>query len=328
MMRKLIGTSLLFFATAMAIPAFAAPGEYWEMTNKMEMAGMPFAMPATTTKVCMPKGNEKDPKYTADKECQVTDVKVSGNKTSWKVRCDHKGEILNGSGEMTGTPDKSEGIIRMNGVSGGQKIDMTQTYSSKRIGGACDSEEQINKVKSQICDTTGFETAQWIGNAHLFLEGNTCPGKKEPLCAAVRKDAPRDAGIYNMLVTTEKGNGGLIARSCALNMEATTKALCKTVNGNNVNTLAQYCPVEVKAYREEARRKACEGRSYTGKEDLSKCLAGKGNDASGSDDSAVSASTKVKGTVSTTESKPAETPANPAAAVMDGAKKLKGLFGF
>jgi len=337
-MRKLIRTSMLYMACAVGAAALAAPGEYWEISTKMEMAGMPFAMPATTSKVCMAKGNEKDPKYTADKECQVTDVKHAGNTTSWKVRCDRKGEVINGSGEMTGTPDKSDGTIRMNGVSGGQRIDMTQTYSSRRIGGACDTEEQVNKIKGQVCDTTGFGTAQWISSANLYLEGDTCPGKKEPLCAAVRRDAPRDAGIYNLLVNMEKNNGGLVTRACGLNMEATTRAICKTVNSNTVSSLAQHCPAEVKAYREEARRKACEGRSYTGKEDLSKCLAGGRGDGAGagagamSDDSAgFGAARSSRGNVGgAVEPQPAEkpaAPANPAGAVMDGAKKLKGLFG-
>jgi hypothetical protein len=37
----------------------AAPGD-GEITAKMEMEGTPFAMPAQTSKVCMPKGGESD----------------------------------------------------------------------------------------------------------------------------------------------------------------------------------------------------------------------------------------------------------------------------
>src|SRR5450756_2490872 len=50
--------------------------------------------------------------------------------------------------------------------------------------------------------------------------------------------------------------------------------LCQSINGNTVNALSAYCPAEAKAYREAARRKACERRSYTAKANLDKCLSG------------------------------------------------------
>ena len=64
----------------------------WEITTRMEMPGMPFPMPAMTNKVCIGKGEEKNPgKSKEDKDCEMTDVKTSGNKTSWKMRCTHDG---------------------------------------------------------------------------------------------------------------------------------------------------------------------------------------------------------------------------------------------
>ena len=45
--------------------AQAAPGEFWEITSKMEMAGMPFAMPETTSRICIPTGSESDPRMAA-----------------------------------------------------------------------------------------------------------------------------------------------------------------------------------------------------------------------------------------------------------------------
>jgi hypothetical protein len=325
MKRAILRTGLSFVAlmALMASLAYGAQGEYWEMTFKMEMAGMPMAMPARTTKVCLPKGSERDPRQASpSKECEVSDVKMVGNKSSWTMRCNHDGEVMTGVGEITGTADKSEGTIHLTGKSGGHDINMTQTYSSKRVGGACDTEEMANKVKSQICDTSSYQTMQWIGNAELFLKGDTCPGKKEPLCAAVRRDAPREPGIYQHLTTVEKSNGGLIARTCGISMDATLKSLCKTVNSDNAESMAAYCPAEVKVVREELRRKACEGRSYTAKEDLGNCLNGTVPTA------------KVNAQAATTQSKPATAESNsqaatpnPAAAVLEGAKKLKGLFG-
>lgn len=171
------------------------------------------------------------------------------------------------------------------------------------------------------------------------MNDQTCPGKKEPLCDAVRRDAPRDASVYQYLAMTEKNNGSLIAKGCGLNMAAITTTQCQSINGNTVNALSAYCPAEAKAYREAARRKACEGRSYTAKANLDKCLTGgattaadgapvksqprmvKAANATVVDDAAEEQ--EFKGNAS--KSKPAAPSAGDA--VMDGAKKLKGLFG-
>ena len=176
-MRLLLQTALLWASASVATLGHAAPGEYWQITTKMEMAGMPFAMPSTTLKVCVPKGGERDPRYTADKDCVVTDVKMLGNKSSWKIRCVKNGEVMNGSGEMTGNADKSAGTIRLNGVMEGQKIDMTQTYASERLGGSCDSEELVKKANSQLCEVGNGDLTQQIYMGRTLLDEKTCPGK-------------------------------------------------------------------------------------------------------------------------------------------------------
>ena len=238
--------------------------------------------------------------------------------------------------------------MHLSGKSGGQDVNMTMTHQSKRIGGACDSDEmankmkaQGNKMKEQACDTSKFKkTTDWIGSASLFLNDQTCPGKKEPLCDAVRRDAPRDASVYQYLAMTEKSNGGLVAKGCGLNMAAITATQCKSINGSSVNALSAYCPAEAKAYREAARRKACEGRSYTAKANLDKCLS---SGATMEDEEvpvkSQARATKAANATGVVNDAPEEQefkgnaskskPAAPSAgdAVMDGAKKLKGLFG-
>lgn len=346
-MKKLILASLVCAASSFPSVALSAPGEYWEVTSKMEMAGMPFAMPATTMKVCLAKGSEKNPP--PNKDCETTDVRVSGNKTYWKVRCNHNGEIMNGSGEMSGNIDQSEGTTHLSGKSGGQNVDMTMKYQSKRLGGSCDSDEmankmkaQSNKMKEQVCDTSKLtKTIEWINSASLFLNEQTCPGKKAPLCEAVRRDAPRDAQVYHHLAMMEKNNGGLIAKGCGLNMAAMTASQCQNLSASNVNVLATYCPAQAKAYREAARRKGCEGRKYTVRANLEKCLSGgssaaledepvqskagvkaKAGNATGVGDDAAEEQ-EFKGNASKT--KPTAPPAGES--VLDGAKRLKGLFG-
>jgi hypothetical protein len=303
--------------------ACAAPGEYWEITNTMEMPGMPFAMPATTTKMCIPKGSENDPeKTTGDKSCKMTDVKTVGNKTTWKARCERDGEVMTGTGEQTTSAGGYKGKMQFSGKSQGQDMNMTMAFSGKRLGGKCDSEEQINKVKAQICDSSRYHsTADWIGGATLILQpGSACADQRKQLCDLVRKDTPNDAQAYSALQTHEqhKLGGVSIVKECKVNMGATTKSICKTLNENNYSQLSAHCPAEAKKYRETQRRRECEGRSYTAETraaDIKKCLSGKDNSADDSDSGDSPEPRTSSGS-------------NPANEALEAAKKLRGKFGF
>ncbi len=134
--------------------ANAAPGEWWEITSKTEMPGMPFSMPATTTKVCVAKEAANDPRQSMqqDKDCKMTDLKTSGNKTTWKMRCDRDGEVMNGTGEYTSLPDGYQGVTQLSGKSGGQPMNMTSHYRGKRLGTKCDSAELPRASKSMSKD--------------------------------------------------------------------------------------------------------------------------------------------------------------------------------
>jgi Protein of unknown function (DUF3617) len=305
--------------------AFAATGEYWEVTSNMEMPGMPFAMPPTTQKVCIAKDKQKDPaKTSGDKDCKVTDVKTVGNKTTWKARCDHNGEITTGSGEQINTANAYHGKVKLNG----QGMNMTMSYSGKRIGGSCDTQEQtkkaqakVNETIAQVCDTSySHSTADRISAAELILQpGAACASQRKEFCDAVRKDAPRDATTYNaLLMHDQKMQTGIsIAKECHLNMAAITRSVCKTLNGDNYNDLSASCPAEAKKYREVQRRKDCEGRAYTAETraaDIRRCMSGK-------DDSS-------DGGTAAQQSGSGSSGSNPASEALEAAKKLKARFGF
>lgn len=120
---------LMCSASAMA----AGSDELWEVTSKMEMPGMPFAMPGRASNVCMKKGHEKDPNNAVpknkDQDCTMSDVKVTGNKSTWKMKC--KGDRpMTGDGEMTRGDGTYSGKTMFH-VSGG---DMKMVYEGKRIG--------------------------------------------------------------------------------------------------------------------------------------------------------------------------------------------------
>jgi hypothetical protein len=144
-MNKTSTICLALLLGAISSTACAAPGEWWEITSKTEMPGMPFKMPETTVRACVEKDAATDPKQTMqDKDCKMTDIKTSGNKTTWKMRCVRDGEVMNGDGEFVGNADGYKGVTRLKGTAGGQPIDMTSSFRGKRVGPKCDSVKDNN----------------------------------------------------------------------------------------------------------------------------------------------------------------------------------------
>jgi hypothetical protein len=136
-----------FFSVAVSMtfltlvqPAMSAEGEWWEMTTKMEMPGMPAGMAGMpgggqTVKFCMLKGQEGKPVKSKGKEdCAISNQKQSGNTLSFNMQCPGK-DAMTGSGELTYTPNSFNQKITMS--SGG--MDMSMVSTGKRIGGACKS---------------------------------------------------------------------------------------------------------------------------------------------------------------------------------------------
>jgi len=65
----------------------------WEITSKVEMPGMPMKMAPTVMTHCYTKEDVKDRKNVVsnkNNDCKVTDMKVSGNKVTWKMKCTGK----------------------------------------------------------------------------------------------------------------------------------------------------------------------------------------------------------------------------------------------
>lgn len=355
-MRKLWFVMVAFLSGVVPVAAYAAPGEYWEVTSKMEMKGMPFAMPATTRKVCLPPGGEKDPKYTQDKKnnCEMTDVKTSGNKVSYKGKCTGKDGTMYMEGENTHDRDSYNGTMHMTGKSQGQDMDMKMSISGKRVGGSCDSEEMAKKAQAQaqaiekevkgtmdkLCDTSDFNTYKWVSSASLFIGSQpACPGKKEALCQVIRNDVQHDVQAFDALLQQEKIQGmPSAAKACNVNIDSMKKSQCTArARSGPQSFLDANCPAEAKAYRELARkREECAGRGYTSGEKMKGCMGGAmpEQDAdSGSDDvdtrKAKSGKQKAEVDAEKPDSKSSSPTGNPTAdTVLEGAKKLKGLFKF
>ena len=119
---------------AFCLPAIAQEkDELWDITMKMEMAGMPMSMPARTSRVCVEKGAKDESYVPQQSDCRNVESKRTGNKYTFKTVCDGKNKMTS-TGEITFGDGTYEGRMKMTGMMEGQPMDMTQTYSGKRVG--------------------------------------------------------------------------------------------------------------------------------------------------------------------------------------------------
>ena len=133
--------AVLSFAALVADPAAAQAGkadpqgkdELWDVTSKMEMAGMPFAMPAQTRRVCAAKGNDAA-MIPRNEGCSVVEAKRVGNKLDYRMNCRSGQNDYTATGESTWSGSGYEGRMRMVGKMDGQPMDMTMTYTGARAG--------------------------------------------------------------------------------------------------------------------------------------------------------------------------------------------------
>ncbi len=135
-MVKKFSVIILLGIITIAIPAWALdlkPGKY-EITAKVEMAGMPGGMPAQTMTQCL---TEQDPvpASSADAQgCKVTDMKTEGNTVTYTMTCEQQGTTFKSSGEITFKGDTFEGTSQAHMGPAAGNMTITTKTSGKRIG--------------------------------------------------------------------------------------------------------------------------------------------------------------------------------------------------
>lgn len=308
-MKKVSYLMLTLIVTMYASLAHAATGETWEITTTSEMNGM--KMPESTLTICLAKGGKPDPQQMMqdDGNCKISDIKTSGSKTSWKVRCDGDGQKMSGSGEFTHSKNSYQGKMRISGTADGEKMEMSTSYRGKRIGTACDTSaapvvggkgmEDMNEMmamaKAQMdagmaeqCEVSRYEAEQLM-TSQFFGPNAVCAKNQKYACKVISKDVMKKPRVYLALVKHDDTSDISIADACKIDMKAAGKAACKKVNDRNYEDFEAACPVEYAKFS----AMAASGRSYT---------------------SSSRSSDKVTD--------------NPIGDAIEGAKKLKGLLGF
>jgi hypothetical protein len=133
-MKKTIVTLL----SILLLPAISYAGNamregLWEISSRVEMPGMPMKIPPTVMKHCYSKEDVKDQKTTIarDKNCSVTDLKTSGNKVTWTMKCTGPNAATM-TGETVFGSDSYASVMHMKA----EGHNMTTKVKGKRLG-AC-----------------------------------------------------------------------------------------------------------------------------------------------------------------------------------------------
>jgi hypothetical protein len=285
-----LGVALL--SAGSASTAVAEPGELWESTVEMKIAGGPgFAMAPTTTRSCRPAGNAWDePPAPEDSECQVTDVSHSGSRMTWNMSCTEP--PVTGSGWMefdgptryTGEIDASMPQGKMTMKLKGQRVGDCDYGAEKAKADAAlavgaEHMAQHERTMSELCAKAAREgqSMMYIGPAAMCKE----PAQVEAFCAALATPAGYEGAVASasMGVDVDKA-----ARLCKTSPDALRAGACsaalaagsldfvlsrcperaketcdKALSAKKLDLLVEHCPAEAKKLAQEQ----CAGRQYT-----------------------------------------------------------------
>ncbi len=134
----------MVLALGVSVPAAAFAGGLnmrpglWEMTMKVTMTGMPFAIPAQTKilKECLKKRQIEHPwkSMQAQKDCKFTDVRITGHSASYKMKCGGE-ETTRGKGVViVDSPTRMHERTDMTMQADGRTVTVHAEGSGRRLG--------------------------------------------------------------------------------------------------------------------------------------------------------------------------------------------------
>lgn len=240
-----------------AVLAQAGTGNLYSVTSKMEMAGMPFAMPANTVQVCGPKDQASDKMVPADKDCTVSNFRNTGNKSSFTMVC-------RGQNPMTATgeferlsADAYRGRMQMKGEMEGEPMDMTMTFEGKKIRD-CDyatesPEAQGRAMLAKTCEELLSQPA-WQAYESFSGPNAVCASFKPRYCSAMlsaslKPDFIRNADYGAQEMAKHGATGPTIwtaFQSCGTSREAALTKTCPMAEkSRDYPFLTGYCPASI-----------------------------------------------------------------------------------
>lgn len=246
--------------------AGSGPDDLWDVTTKMEMPGMPMAMPPQTNQICIKKGkNTGEESIPKQDNCRVTEMKTVGNKTTFAMECTGD-EPMSMRGETTATGTSFDSRMSMKGTRRGNSMDMTMTSSGRRVGactdqtdkviaaGKSDYEAQIAKICNEATDKFQFE---------VFSGQQVCSTRKKAFCDKMGGLAGGMQDRAGFRAVVSKPGVAPVRGSfefCGLDLVATAKPACASAVGAKDWAFVGngVCDAEVRAQGPTY----CKGRDY------------------------------------------------------------------
>lgn len=212
--------------------AGTGPDELWDVTTKMEITGMPMAMPAQTNQVCLRKDRRPDEAIPKQEDCRVTDTKVTGNKVSYKMVCTGA-HAMTGEGEITSSPNAYEGRMRVRSTRKGEEMDMVQSFTGRKVGACTDQSQRVIAAQKAEGDAmlarTCSDGIEKLYAPMFFGQGAACAAQQKAFCERVgaHARAMREPAGWRDVVAkagAESTRGAFDA--CKQDFAATTKLAC------------------------------------------------------------------------------------------------------
>ncbi|MCP5327086.1 MAG: DUF3617 family protein [Steroidobacteraceae bacterium] len=204
-------TALLAITLGQVVTAQApTPGERWRTTMSIEAMGM--KMPGMTNEVCTPKGQENQPPPMANDDCQISNMRQQGNKTSFDMQCKSG---MSGRMEMTQeSPTKWSGRMQARTSDG----EMTVAMSSEKLPGECDANAQLRKFNKAMADGAAQQAQACMASARevnwrMFVgpAAVTCKDDKAAINAFCSQ--AKSMNGYNLLAREQRRAARLPANS-------------------------------------------------------------------------------------------------------------------
>jgi hypothetical protein len=333
----------------------AGNDELWEVTTKLDMAGLPPGMGAQKMQVCQDKNpkNQKPPGKDAEK-CKVTDQRQSGNTYTMTMTCPDGTAVFETTYNAAHTEYKGTMKSKM------RQGEMTMSMTGRKIG-TCDAQQanaardaKVGAMKSQAekaqadaavhqkkaADTEMANCASAVETMEVRRLGTyaQCDQMKGMCDTMLKNEQTKPVATKCMASHAEyckryrtmdgflKAKGDEAgAKSCNTTAAQQKAAHCpQAAKSENLDYLARFCPVEAKPVAQQH----CAGREYTSRirdKYTGFCTTYFASHSLEDEDKP-----RQRAAGTSTASQPAEKK-DPKAAISDGVtqgvNKLKGLFG-
>ena len=244
------------------------PDDLFDVTMKMEVAGMPAGMPEQKMQMCKRKDAGGEKFVPERSNCTTKDFKVVGNTSTFTMVCTGD-EPMTAYGEFTGSADNYSGRMRIKGGRKGEEMEMTQSFTGHKVGTCTDTSAQaIASLKAQGDDALEQTCSNGLQRLEpdLFVgTGAPCKTRQKQFCDKVGGIAGTARTAAGFRAASAQVPAAMLTRAfaaCGQDFEAVRKSAC----ANGVSTRdwtmvgSGQCDADVRAQGDLN----CKGRSFTG----------------------------------------------------------------